>query len=246
MSVKGKVILITGAASGIGAACARELAEQGGKVVLTDINAAAGRTIADELTVAGNTALFFSHDVAKESDWQCVMGEIEAQFGRLDVLVNNAGIMLTGNPETTTLEQFHLANAVMADGVFLGCKYAIPVMRKTGGGSIINMSSIASHIGFPNLFAYSAAKGAVRTMTKTIAAYCREQGNNIRCNSIHPGAIDTPMVRDLQRTNPQHETAEFRASPGEVASLVLYLASNESRFMNGAEIVFDNGVLVTV
>lgn len=243
--VNGKVAIITGAASGLGAADARLLAREGATVVLTDVNAEKGQALAAEI---GGAAVFLKHDVASEADWVRVIGEVEARFGRLDVLVNNAGVVVVADPEATTLDQFRFANAVMSEGVFLGCKYAIPLMKKTGG-SIINMSSVASHLGYPVFFAYAAAKGAVRAMTKALAVHCQMQGYNIRCNSVHPGSIDTPMVANANQALGL-DIAEQKASsvsvgrPEDVANLVLYLASDESRFMNGAELVLDNALIV--
>lgn len=243
--VNGKVAIITGAASGLGAADARLLAREGATVVLTDVNAEKGQALAAEI---GGAAVFLKHDVASEADWVRVIGEVDARFGRLDVLVNNAGVVVVADPEATTLDQFRFANAVMSEGVFLGCKYAIPLMKKTGG-SIINMSSVASHLGYPVFFAYAAAKGAVRAMTKALAVHCQMQGYNIRCNSVHPGSIDTPMVANANQALGL-DIAEQKASsvsvgrPEDVANLVLYLASDESRFMNGAELVLDNALIV--
>ena len=181
------------------------------------------------------------------------MAAIVDEFGGLDVLVNNAGVAFIATPEDTTLEQFRLANAVMSEGVFLGCRTAIPAMKLRGGGSIINMSSVASHLGFPVYFAYTAAKGAVRSMTKSIAVHCQMNGYNIRCNSIHAGAIDTPMVRDsfaklgLEPPDPDKNDPADPVGIGwaeDVANLVLYLASDESSFMNGAELMLDNALTI--
>lgn len=243
--VDGKVAIITGAASGLGAADARLLAREGATVVLTDVNAEKGEALAAEI---GGAAVFFKHDVASEADWVRVIGEVDARFGRLDILVNNAGVVVVADPEATTLDQFRFANAVMSEGVFLGCKYAIPLMKKTGG-SIINMSSVASHLGYPVFFAYAAAKGAVRAMTKALAVHCQMQGYNIRCNSVHPGSIDTPMVANANQAlgldiAAQKASAVSVGRPEDVANLVLYLASDESRFMNGAELVLDNALTV--
>jgi 3(or 17)beta-hydroxysteroid dehydrogenase len=191
----GKVALVTGAASGLGKADATALARAGARVVVTDIDRSAGEALAADLErLIPGGALFLEQDVRDEARWQAVIKATVEKFGRLDVLVNNAGVVVVATPETTTLEQFRFANAVMSEGVFLGCKHAIPAMRDSGGGSIINMSSVASHLGYPVFFAYSAAKGAVRSMTKAVAVHCQTMKYNIRCNSIHAGAIDTPMV----------------------------------------------------
>ena len=222
------------------------LAAEGARVVLTDINDGAGEAAAEQI---GVNVSFMKHDVTSEADWAAVIDATIERHGRLDVLVNNAGIVVVATPEETTLEQFRRANAVMSEGVFLGCKAAIPQMRKSGGGSIINMSSVASHIGYPVFFAYSAAKGAVRAMTKSIAVHCQMAGDAIRCNSIHAGAIDTPMVAEASKAlglTPKDTVPETigLGRPEDVANLVLYLASDESRFVNGAELVIDNAITV--
>jgi 3(or 17)beta-hydroxysteroid dehydrogenase len=251
--VAGKIALITGASSGLGKADAWRLAEEGATVILTDINEA-GAALADEISRStGQVARFFQQDVSDEQRWEEIIAAVIEEFGGLDVLVNNAGIAFIATPEDTTLEQFQLANAVMNQGVFLGCRAAIRAMKLRGGGSIINMASVASHLGYPVYFAYSAAKGAVRSMTKSIAVHCQMNGYNIRCNSIHAGAIDTPMVRssfeqlgldppDPDKQDPSNLVGIGR--PEDVANLVLYLASDESRFMNGAELMLDNALTI--
>jgi 3(or 17)beta-hydroxysteroid dehydrogenase len=251
--MSGKIALITGAASGLGKADALRLAQEGATVVLTDIDDG-GQAIAKQISEStGQQTRFFHHDVSDENRWEEIMAAIVDEFGGLDVLVNNAGIAFIATPEDTTLEQFRLANSIMSEGVFLGCRAAIPAMKLRGGGSIINMSSVASHLGYPVFFAYSAAKGAVRSMTKSIAVHCQMNDYNIRCNSIHAGAIDTPMVRNsfaqmgLDAPDPdKHDPADpvgiGRAE--DVANLVLYLASDESRFMNGAELMLDNALTI--
>lgn len=243
----GKVALITGAASGLGKADAILLAREGAAVVLSDVNQA-GEAVAADIRRSGGKALFQIQDVRDEAQWIATVARTEQEFGGLDVLVNNAGIVIVATPEQTTLEQFRFANAVMAEGVFLGCKHAIPAMRRRGGGSIINMSSIASHLGYPVFFAYTAAKGAVRSMTKSIAVYCQMNRFNIRCNSIHASSIDTPMVaqalKELGLSPPGPADPVGVGRPEDVASLVLFLASDESRFINGTEMVIDNALSV--
>ena len=177
---------------------------------------------------------------------------IERRFGGLNILVNNAGIVVIADPEETTLAQFRKVQSVMSEGVFLGCKYAIPLIARSWGGSIINMSSTASHLGYPPFFAYSAAKGAVRSLTKSVAIHCQQKGYRIRCNSVHPGSIETPMIQGaMGRPGEEHEVpdgvlpAGSIGAPKDVANLILYLASDESRFVNGAEIVIDNGLTIT-
>lgn len=243
--VSGKVAIVTGAAKGLGQADAEMLAAEGAKVVLTDVDEATGRKVAAGI---GPSALFMPHDVGDEGAWQRVIADTIKTFGRLDVLVNNAGIVAMSAVEDTPLEQFRMVNRVMSEGVFLGCKHAIPTMAKSGGGSIINMSSVASHIGYPIYFSYAAAKGAVRSMTKSIAVHCQAMGYKIRCNSIHPSIIETPMVQlALGRPGKAEPVpdgvlaAGAIGAPKDVASLVLYLASDEARLVTGAEFVIDNG-----
>jgi len=246
----GKVAIVTGAASGLGRADAIALAREGARVVITDVNATTGAALAKEIGEAHrDAALFLEHDVRDENRWSEVVETTVERFGRLDVLVNNAGVVVVATPETTTLEQFRFANAVMSEGVFLGCKAAIPALRAAGGGSIINMSSVASHLGYPVFFAYSAAKGAVRAMTKAIAVHCQTNKYGIRCNSIHAGAIETPMVaqasKELGMDMAAYESTPWGlGKPEDVANLVVFLASDESRFINGAELVIDNALIV--
>jgi len=251
--VSGKIALITGAASGLGKADAWKLAQEGATVILTDIDDD-GQALAEKISAStGQQTRFFHQDVSNESRWEEIMAAIVHEFGGLDVLVNNAGVAFIATPEDTTLEQFRVTNSVMSEGVFLGCRAAIPAMKLRGGGSIINMSSVASHLGFPVYFAYTAAKGAVRAMTKSIAVHCQMNGYNIRCNSSHAGAIDTPMLRnsfvelgmeppDPDKEDPSNSVGVGRAE--DVANLVLYLASDESRFMNGAELMLDNALTI--
>ena len=248
--VQGKVAIITGAAAGLGRADAIALMNEGAKVVVTDINETDGRALVDELNEQfPERSIYLQHDVRDEARWREVIAETVRHFGGLHVLVNNAGTVKMATPETCTLEDFRFQNAIMAEGVFLGCKHAIPAIKASGGGSIINMSSTASHLGYPVYFAYSAAKGAVRSMTKAIAVHCQQNKYNIRCNSIHPGAIDTQMVRDSSKElgldmSVWDQTPTGLGQPSDVANLVVYLASDESRFVNGAEIIIDNALVV--
>jgi len=247
--VCGKVALVTGASSGLGKADAIMLAQEGAKVVLTDINDEAGeevvRYITDELD---GEAIYLHQDVADEKGWDDIMSAVEKQYGGLNILVNNAGIVIVATPEETTLEQFRLANSVMNESVFLGCKAAIPLMKKSGGGSIINMSSTASHLGYPVFFAYSAAKGAVRSMTKSIAVHYQMKRYNIRCNSIHASSIDTPMIAkalaEMGANPPSDNDPIGVGKPEDVANLVLFLASDELPYINGAEHMIDNALTV--
>lgn len=249
--VAGKVAIVTGASKGLGKADAEALAREGAVVVMTDVDDSGADVAAEIASSTGGTVVFKHQDVTIEERWQEIVDQVESEFGGIDVLVNNAGIVIVSMPEQCTLEQFRLHNAVMNEGVFLGCKAVIPAMRKRGGGSIINMSSIASHLGYPVFFAYTAAKGAVRAMTKSLAVTCQMQGDNIRVNSVHPGAIDTPMVKavneELGMPAPDPDSTEDPVGvgrPEDVASMIVYLASDESRFINGAELVIDNALSI--
>ncbi|MGB9331465.1 MAG: SDR family oxidoreductase [Steroidobacteraceae bacterium] len=248
--LEGKVAIVTGAASGLGRADAEALCRAGAQVLLTDVNTNAGQDVAAALgAVRPGCAAFATQDVRDEERWTEVVAEARRRFGGLHVLVNNAGVMVAATPETTTLEQFRFANSVMSEGVFLGCRAAIPVINASGGGSIINMSSVASHLGYPVFFAYSAAKGAVRAMTKSIALHCQMNKYRIRCNSVHPGAIETPMLAAANEVFGM-KMADYEAAPWglgkpeDVANLVVFLASDESRYINGAEILIDNALAI--
>jgi 3(or 17)beta-hydroxysteroid dehydrogenase len=248
--LSGKVAIVTGAASGLGRADAEAMVREGARLIITDVNEAAGRELEARLqAIAPGSAHFLVQDVRNEARWPEVVAEAKRRFGGLHVLVNNAGVVVVATPETTTLEQFRFANGVMSEGVFLGCRAAIPAMRESGGGSIVNMSSIASHLGYPVFFAYSAAKGAVRAMTKAIAVHCQMGGYGIRCNSIHAGAIETPMIAQASAELGM-KVSDYAAAPWglgkpeDVANLVVYLASDESRYVNGTEIVVDNAMSV--
>ena len=247
--VKNKVALITGAASGLGKADAYALAREGASVILTDVNEDGAKIAADIAKETGARTAFFKQDVSDEGRWNEVIDQVEKDFGGLHVLVNNAGVVIVATPETTTLDQFRLANSVMSEGVFLGCRAAIPAMHRSGGGSIINMASVASHMGYPVFFAYSAAKGAVRAMTKSIAVHCQMNGYNIRCNSVHPSSIATPMIDQANRelgiepAEPGTDPIGI-GDPSDVANLIVFLASEESRFMNGSEVMIDNALTI--
>ena len=247
--VENKVVLITGAASGVGKADALLLAAEGARVVVADVNCEAGQAVADEI---GAHALFIELDVADEAHWQRAIAQTQAHFGRLDVLVNNAAICPLGTIEEASLEQWRKVMQVNADGYFLGCKYAIEAMKSNAaGGSIIMMSSVAALAGLPPMCAYSSSKGAVTALTRSVAVHCKQQGYRIRCNSVHPDGIWTPMtqalVPDLDPValgigdNPMARMC----MPEDVANLVLFLASDESCFINGAELRIDNAQLIS-
>lgn len=228
MRVKDKVVLITGGASGLGRADAELLAAKGARVIITDLNQEAGEGLAAELG-----GLFLRQDVSREEDWQQVMRAIDDRYGRLDVLVNNAGIVEVADIEHTSLELYRKTNAVLNDGTFLGCRHAIEAMRERGG-SIVNISSLSAIRGYPLVPAYAAAKGAVLALTHTVAVHCRQKGYPIRCNAVLPGPIATPLALSVI------EDASGMGKPEDVAQMVLYLASDESRFVSGAQFVLDN------
>ena len=243
--VEGKVALITGAAQGLGLADAQVLAREGAVVVMTDINDEEGEAQAAAIRESGGQASYAHQDAASEDAWKSMIQTIRDEHGRLDILVNNAGLVQMATPEECTLESFRLHNSVMNEGVFLGCKHAMSLMSEDGGGSIINMSSTASHLGYPIFFAYTAAKGAVRSMSKAVAIHCQMNGYNIRVNSLHPGAIETPMVQNTAKELGVENLQDFSpvvgvGNPEDVANVVLFLASDESRFVNGSEILIDN------
>lgn len=247
--LKGKVALVTGAAKGLGEADARLFAAEGAQVVLTDVDDSSGQRIAGEI---GASAAYMRLDVRHEAEWEKVIGAVLERYGRLDVLVNNAGVVEMGTPETVTEKDYRFIMAVSADGTVFGCKHAIPAMAKGGGGSIINMASLASVQGEYQVAAYCAAKGAVEAYTRAVAVHCAQSGLNIRCNSVHPSAMDTPMVRSVPGKLAGQGIALNQASAtspvGEaidVAQLVLYLASDESRFVSGQKFVIDNTMSVT-
>jgi cyclopentanol dehydrogenase len=252
MRLAGKVALISGAASGVqgelmgfGGAAARLFSQEGAKVVLTDINDELGRKTAAGIAEAGGEALYLHLDVTNEEGWIKVIAETVSRFGRLDVLVNNAGSTARHTVEDTTVEAWDGQMDVHAKGVFLGTKHAIPEMRKVGGGSIINISSIYGLVGSETSTAYHAAKGASRLFTKSAAIqYAKE---NIRVNSVHPGYALTPMTQQGYQNADYFESIRSRIPMGrvgtalDIANGMLYLASDESSFVTGSELVIDGG-----
>ena len=247
----GKVAIITGASKGLGEADARMFAREGATVWLTDVDESAGKKIADDI---GSQARFVRQDVRDEDEWKALIARVVQEDGKLDILVNNAGVVEIGTIENHTTEDFRFVMAVSVEGTFFGCKYAIPAMKESGGGSIINMASIASVQGAPNVIAYCAAKGAVESMTRGIAAHCASNKLGIRCNSIHPSGMVTPMVMTLGEkfTDKEMTIEDAQAGgvtsklgePADIANAALFLASDESRFINGAQIRVDNGISV--
>ena len=244
--VEGKVALITGGASGLGAADARRLASEGAKIVITDVQTGLGRETAEAIP----DALFLEHDVRDEAQWRDVVARTLAHFGKLDVLVNNAGLVRFGNVEECSLDAFRLQTQVMVEGCFLGCKTALPHMTRGGGGSIINVASVAALKGISAIPAYSAAKAGILALTRSVAMHCQERGYRIRVNAIAPGAHETPMTRQALDQLPADNAglnqvnAHGQGQPEDVANLVLFLASEESRQITGAHIVIDNGETV--
>ncbi|MGJ8616899.1 MAG: SDR family oxidoreductase [Sulfitobacter sp.] len=249
-----KTALITGAARGIGAAIARAFADEGADVIVSDIDTKTGQVTADAIG-----AKFAKLDVRSEDDWAA----IAAQFPSLDVVVNNAGV--TGfegpfdgpppahDPENASLNDWHAVHRVNLDGTFLGCRYAIGAMRARGAGSIINISSRSGLVGIPMAAAYASSKAAIRNHTKSVALYCAGQGLAIRCNSIHPAAVMTPMWEPMLGDGPDREDRAAAlvadtpmkrfGQPDEVAALAVLLASDEASYMTGAELTIDGGLL---
>jgi NAD(P)-dependent dehydrogenase (short-subunit alcohol dehydrogenase family) len=251
--VRGKIAIVTGGALGLGAASARMLAREGATVVVTDLKDSEGKEVVKKINDKGGKALYLHHDVSREDEWEAVLARTVKEFGRLDVLVNNAGVAYSTLPEEQTLEKWRWLMSINLDGVFLGTKHAIRAMKQhpPKGGSIINLSSIEGLVGDPELGAYDASKGGVRLYTKSVAIYCAREKLNIRVNSIHPGYIWTPMVENYLREH--GDVGEGRKAadalhpighigePDDIAYGVVYLASDESKFVTGAELIIDGG-----
>ncbi len=251
--VDGKVALVTGGARGIGGETARQLAQAGARVAITDVLAAEGQALAEEL---GTDALFLQHDVTSEAEWAHVVGETVGQLGGLDILVNNAGVWERTVIEETPVEQFDRICAVNLKGVFLGTKHGIAAMKtrpaEADSASIINLSSTAGLVGSATSAVYSMTKGGVRLFTKSTAIEVRARGYNIRCNSVHPGATESAMQDDILATS-NMTAAEIEThkatrtplgrfgQPLDIAQAILFLASTDSAFMTGSEVVVDGG-----
>ena len=247
MNVKDKVIAITGAGGGLGSEMAKLLCKNGAKVIIMDLDAEKGQAAAEEIVAAGQQAWFFQADVTSEADWKAAVAFAIEKGGRLDVLVNNAGINIRKPVEEMSIDEWCTMMKVNTGSTFLGCKYAIPVMRRQGGGAIINTSSVCGLVGHKYTpEAYTASKGAVTMLTKAIAS--RYAGDGIRCNSIHPSTVDTPLVRERLK-DPQFHAERLDEVPlgrlataDDVANAVLYLASEEASFINGVALPIDGGV----
>jgi len=254
--LQGKIAVITGAAKGIGYETASTFVNEGAQVILSDLNVELGEAASRNL---GNASSFFKQDVTDESSWDELEDYIETNYGGIDILVNNAGILATEttqNIETTSLAQWRAVQQVNVEGVFMGCRMAVSLMKDTGG-SIVNISSTAGIVGSPMLVAYCASKGAVRLLTKSVALHCARQRYQIRCNSVHPGPIETNMgdaLLGLQNyidgpsLESKWETMRRRIPTGntgmasDVASCILFLASDDSVHMTGSELVVDGGM----
>jgi NAD(P)-dependent dehydrogenase (short-subunit alcohol dehydrogenase family) len=250
----GKVAIVTGGASGIGAASAQTLAREGAKVVVTDIDEPRGNALVAAIAETGGEAVFLAHDVTDEQRWQEVVAESDRRYGRLDILFSNAGIGI-GAPSIVdmTLADWRRQTAINLDGVFLSVKYCLPLMRRSGGGSIIMTSSIAGLRGSPVLAGYCATKGGVRLFAKAIAMECAARGDGVRVNSVHPGIIDTPIWgKELQGGRNQpfdvEEMGRLGAPLGrvgraqDIANGVLFLASDAASYITGQELVIDGGI----
>jgi NAD(P)-dependent dehydrogenase (short-subunit alcohol dehydrogenase family) len=257
--VEGKVALVTGAANGIGRSAALVLAREGAKIAATDLQDEKGASLLRELSAMGCECEYYHHDVTREEDWQSVVAQTRARFGRLDVLVNNAGIGLSSSVVDMAFADWKRQMAVNLDGVFLGVKYSLPLMREGGGGSIINVSSIAGIKASPNLSGYCATKGGVRLFTKSVALECAAARDGVRVNSLHPGITETAIwdtligtVEDgsnggkergptLDKLTERAVPLGYKAAPDDIANGVLWLASDESRYVTGTELVIDGG-----
>ena len=246
MRLEGKVAIISGGARGMGAVEARLFAREGASVGIADILEDEGRRLEAEIAEAGGQASFIKLDVTSEDDWQRAVESIVRSYGKLDALVNNAGIFHLATVEDTTVEDWDQILSVNGKGVFLGTKAAIPEMRRAGGGSIVNISSIAGLVGSRGAAAYGASKGAVRLLTKSTAI--QYAADNIRCNSVHPGLVDTDMLRLVFPDDTAYQNSSSRVPLGrlataeDIANGVLFLASDESSYMTGSELVIDGGV----
>jgi len=243
----GKIAIVTGAASGIGLAAATLLASEGAKVLLTDIDDERGRRAVSEI---GASAEFHALDTSNEDDWKNVIDHCQSSYQRLDILVNNAAVsFISGqqSPEEISIEEWRAVNAINIEGIMLGCKYSIVAMRKSGGGSIVNIASVAGRMASPLALPYGASKAAVIQFTKSISFFCARHGMNIRCNAVLPGIVDTEMYRTFSE---EQRAQNIRAVPlgrtgttEEIARAILFLANDESTYITGVELPVDGGML---
>ena len=262
--VQGKVALVTGAAAGIGRAAAVALAAEGAKVVVTDVDEKGGAETVELIGKAGGEASFMAHDVADEARWQEIVAAVKDAHGALHILVNNAGIGVGARIFDMSAEDWHRQMGINVDGVFFGVKHGIPLIAASGGGSVVNISSVAGLKGAPGLAGYCATKGAVRLFTKAVALECAQEKMNVRVNSVHPGIIDTAiwdkipqggssalssdLVPEGANTIDPDQIAALAAPvgyaglPADIANGIVFLASDESRYMTGSELVIDGGM----
>lgn len=245
MRLKNKVTLITGAASGIGKKTAEVFLEEGAVVLLADVSEEKGKEALVELRKKGSQIYFYPLHVRDESGWENLLANIMNEWSQLDVLVNNAGISLTGSVEECALEDWRYVHEINLDGVFLGTKHAIRVMKKSTSGSIVNICSIEGNVAEAHLAAYNSSKGGVKLLTKSAALHCAQENYQIRVNSVHPGYLHTPMhdrfsAEKIKEIAARHPIG-FLGSPLDVAYGILYLASEESRFVTGSELMIDGG-----
>lgn len=247
LTIEEKVVVVTGAGAGIGRAIAELFAERGGKVAVTDIDTPGGRSTVDKIVADGGDAVFFGHDVASEEGWIRVLAETKEHFGGIDVLVNNAGIYFIAPVTEISLEQWDRLFSINVTGTFLGAKHVVRYLVERGGGSIINLSSVAGLLGAAGHACYGASKGAVRILTKDLAAELGAQ--NIRVNSVHPTYVRTEMAdygaatagKTLEELGRDMSVLGRIAEPEDVANVVAFLAADESRYLTGAELVVDGG-----
>ena len=250
--VQDKVAIITGAASGLGFAAARMLLNEGAKVVLTDVNREVLDSMPDRLNDFSQSQFYtFFHDVTQEDSWVELINKTENDQGRINILVNSAGISLGADVVSTDFDIWKKVHHVNLDSVFLGCKYAVPIMGKYGHGSIINISSISGIVAGWNTAAYNSSKAGVRHLSKSVALFCAKKGYDVRCNSIHPAFVNTPILDPIKQAFGEAEAVAklSRQIPmnkigdtDDVSYAILYLASEESKFMTGSEIVLDGGL----
>ncbi len=248
-----KVCMITGGGGGIGRATALSFAQEGARVAVTDLDAVAGAAVAAEINAAQGEgrAIFLAHDAGDAADWDKVIAAVLERFGRLDVMVNNAGILLKGSIEDATLEQWHKMHRVNSDSVFLGCKAAVRVMKGKGGGAIVNVSSITGLSARPDYAAYAASKHSMLGLSRSVAIHCRQKRYGIRCNTVHPDGVLTAMTLsqlppgfDAESLCIDRDPMARQCRPQDVANAILFLASDHARAINGTELRVDSGQLL--